>query len=458
MAILLKKQGKNLLENTAVSQTVANATYTVNKDKTVTVSRESASGTTYIELSIELESGSYILSGCPNGGSTSSYCNQIYSGSTLICSDIGSGKSFTLEEKTTLRVIVGRISGNTTVSNLVFKPMIRLASITDDTYEPHRPGSGTVNSIFANVNGEKKKILSVWVNKDGVPVKIFKVKTGLFIAVGVSGESYFSTDGNAWNSMSGLPAQNFNAVTYGDRKFVAVGASGATAISTDYITWESSENAGTTALHGVAYGDGIFVAVGQSGAGYYSEDGGKTWKASSGLSGNFRCIAYGNGVFIAGNTGGGLYYSTDGGKTWQQVSITYVGGLYGAVYADGKFVVVGNSGAAYSSTDGKKFTVLSGLPSQNFRGVAYGEGKFVAVGVSGIVAVSADLTNGGYLTDPWSSQTISAATFNEIVYGDDTFVILGNEGENYISTDAVNWYKPSGLPVTNMFFVCYACN
>jgi hypothetical protein len=37
---------------------------------------------------------------------------------------------------------------------------------------------GKIKEIYANMNGEKKKISSVWVNKDGNPVKVFNFVNG----------------------------------------------------------------------------------------------------------------------------------------------------------------------------------------------------------------------------------------------------------------------------------------
>lgn len=39
-------------------------------------------------------------------------------------------------------------------------------------------GNKKIKKIFANVNGEKKSISSVWVNKDGVPTKVFQLDRG----------------------------------------------------------------------------------------------------------------------------------------------------------------------------------------------------------------------------------------------------------------------------------------
>lgn len=39
-------------------------------------------------------------------------------------------------------------------------------------------GNRKIKSIFANVNGTKKSISSVWLNKDGIPKKVFELDHG----------------------------------------------------------------------------------------------------------------------------------------------------------------------------------------------------------------------------------------------------------------------------------------
>lgn len=81
----------------------------------------------------------YILSGCPNGGGDSSYRLQYSNWMDTAYNDIGSGKiirAFDINEYPNVQFII-RIASGYTCNNLTFHPMIRLASIDDDTYEPY---------------------------------------------------------------------------------------------------------------------------------------------------------------------------------------------------------------------------------------------------------------------------------------------------------------------------------
>lgn len=128
---------KNLLPNNAPSQVKYGVTFTVNDDGTITANG-TAENNTNTTATVTLPAGNYILSGCPSGGSGNKYRIAINNRdtSTNLGFDYGSGFEFTLNEETNL-IVHFDIRNGYTANNLTFKPMIRLASITDDTYEPY---------------------------------------------------------------------------------------------------------------------------------------------------------------------------------------------------------------------------------------------------------------------------------------------------------------------------------
>lgn len=97
-----------------------------------------------------LKKGTYILSGCPSGGELDKtyflLLGKVVNGqNSRIVSDTGSGATFTLNEDTTI-YLVGRFIAGTNAEGLTFKPMIRLASDTDDTYEPYKSKAATITT------------------------------------------------------------------------------------------------------------------------------------------------------------------------------------------------------------------------------------------------------------------------------------------------------------------------
>ena len=88
-----------------------------------------------------------ICNGCPSGGSASKYDVYVWDdttgarvkkwdGTTASESDYGgTSQEIQIPSGHSVKVNI-RIAANYTVSNLVFKPMVRLATDADDTFEP----------------------------------------------------------------------------------------------------------------------------------------------------------------------------------------------------------------------------------------------------------------------------------------------------------------------------------
>lgn len=132
---------KNLLSNNATSKTTNGVTFTVNDDKTILVNgnNDGTANSNFIIKRYSLKAGTYILNGCPSGGSSTTYRMAIQKTLdwSILALDTGSGsKQFTIDEATTVQVAIFIQKGQT-ISNLLFKPMIRLSSIIDDTYVPY---------------------------------------------------------------------------------------------------------------------------------------------------------------------------------------------------------------------------------------------------------------------------------------------------------------------------------
>lgn len=137
---------KNLLPNNATSQTVNNVTYTVNSDGSVKVNGTATNAAVLVLTSTLALNGDYILSGCPSGGGTDKYELQVLgSDSVAIARDYGESVNFNTNDTVTVRLVIRQ---GITVSNLIFKPMIRPASIEDDTYVPYAMTNRELTSQF----------------------------------------------------------------------------------------------------------------------------------------------------------------------------------------------------------------------------------------------------------------------------------------------------------------------
>ena len=149
----LGTQCKNLLKNTAVTQTINGITFTVNDDKSVTVNGKATGrtiflvGTAYIS-----QTGNYTYTGTPSGGASSTYSMNYRNSNVYKTAETGNGITAQFEGGKTYEAIIDIRSG-VTISNLTFSPMLRYADITDDTYEPYQPSlQEQINALTARIS------------------------------------------------------------------------------------------------------------------------------------------------------------------------------------------------------------------------------------------------------------------------------------------------------------------
>lgn len=149
IAKLVDDGAKNLLKITGTSQTIRNVTFTVNDDGTVSVDGTNNTTSTavfYLNVLPADTAPNYNgcrLTGCPQGGSTSTYrlALQLNSGSyTTYASDTGGGTTIRNVPSSECRVGIFVYAG-ATVDDLIFKPMICSAEdhAASDAFVPYTP-------------------------------------------------------------------------------------------------------------------------------------------------------------------------------------------------------------------------------------------------------------------------------------------------------------------------------
>ena len=150
---------KNFLQNTATSQTISGVTFTVNADKSITLSGTAEANITsfFICRAIPALTGNMVLSGCPAGGSFTTYRLDILDGTasgTVRFVDIGEGMevdwSLITTGTYTARI---RIQSGTTVDGLIFKPMLCTKAAWDisQEYQQYIPSNEELAENKVNV-------------------------------------------------------------------------------------------------------------------------------------------------------------------------------------------------------------------------------------------------------------------------------------------------------------------
>jgi hypothetical protein len=265
----------------------------------------------------------------------------------------------------------------------------------------------------------------------------FKKKIDLrFIAVGENGNILYYDKGDV--TLRQVGDVLWRSLAYGNGKYVAVGVNGSygkVAYSTDGLNWTASDIPDVLALYGITYGGGKFVTVGWSQLAY-SYDGTNWTRTNVGHKNynNLQGVAYGNGKFVAVGTAGHNYttfaYSSDG-INWSEVDMDAA--LYDVVFANGRFVTVGNSYCFYSA-NGVNWNSATLIGT--YQSIAYGSSKFVAVGNNGRVAYSSDGSS-------WTAKTLMGGvkswSFFAVTYAIDKFIAIGTNGNLAYSSDGINW-------------------
>ncbi|MEE0887898.1 MAG: hypothetical protein U0L97_01640 [Candidatus Saccharimonadaceae bacterium] len=156
--------GKNLLQNTATSQTISGVTFTINSDKSITCNGTATANTVFrtVQTPDLPDNEDMLFTGCPVGGSLSTYQLQYSNNRDKAFQDMGNGiviqkMDYNTYPNTYVQI---RIMGGYTCNNLTFYPMIRLATIEDDTYEPYHEPITTNIYLDEPIGANESKSLS----------------------------------------------------------------------------------------------------------------------------------------------------------------------------------------------------------------------------------------------------------------------------------------------------------
>ena len=131
---------KNLLPNTATSQTISGVTFTVNSDGSVTCNG-TASAITYFNLNENFNSTLYAgmkasFYQSEQQPKVNTFMIRISKANRVSTQDFTMNDQVIIDNGDSLLLAI-RINSGYTCTNLTFYPMIRKADIEDDTYEPY---------------------------------------------------------------------------------------------------------------------------------------------------------------------------------------------------------------------------------------------------------------------------------------------------------------------------------
>ena len=266
-----------------------------------------------------------------------------------------------------------------------------------------------------------------------------------FIALGEEGYISTSTDGTTWTPAiqdTNLGRNSWQDLAYDGTKLVSLDYRGYISTSTNGATWTpavQNTNLGSNRWNALTYDGTKFVALGYNGYVSTSTDG-ETWTpaAQNTNLGSNRWIALtSDGIKLIALSEAGYISSQPVGWSEFDYSTTFYGRPIGAVYHNGKFIIIDSVGYRYTSTDGVNWSDPELIPSlynpnyySMWETMTYGNGKFFLIGSDNHVSTSTDGEN-------W---TIPAVDENA---GSDAYYACGGEKLVGVNSTYDNYLYPS---------------
>lgn len=315
-------------------------------------------------------------------------------------------------------------------------------------------------NIYTSDDGKKWEPNSVkWDSGYYSDLRTIKYCNDELIGLNLLGEIFSSEDGLQWTRENTGLDDFYNKIAWDGGQFVAYDDAGNMAVSKDGATWTES----TVKLNleqpirGINYLDNniIVVFAGTPAKMYASKDGANwTLQEIEGLNGleNGKVISVGDKYVLT--AGDAVYISSDA-EEWEKLSIpaaelttnsiAYNGTTYISVGGRGRIVGgEGNSSDPYriigTSIDLKEWKTEKTENASALSAVVWADSRFVAVGDDGMILTSKDGLNG------WTQ--VKSPTTNDllsIIWDGAGYIATGEYGTILYSEDGSNWTKEKGI-------------
>ena len=208
---------------------------------------------------------------------------------------------------------------------------------------------------------------------------------GVWVALGESGATWWSTNASNWNYRV-VGSNTLNGVSFVNGRFVAGGIFGQIFTSTDGTNWLACSRAvARLPLYRVACLDDQFFAVGDRGLILRSPDAVNWQRCAVSGTPTLRAVTRGGGLCLAGGDSS-LLASTDGSNWGRRARACPSRAWPGAM---GRFVAAGPQNTVLSSTDGTNWIGASPVLAGDWQDAVFANGLFLLGGTGGKIAVSA---------------------------------------------------------------------
>jgi hypothetical protein len=302
------------------------------------------------------------------------------------------------------------------------------------------------NSVLTSADGENWDISLL---KSNVVLEGVGFGNGNFFAVGYNytsgayaAQAFQSANGVDWALVPSLSyaSNDFVRAIYAQGRWLVMESRGRPNTSTDLNNWTRGDSGLVPYVHGAAYANGYFFLLGDSGVMNVSEDG-INWSGAfynGAVSRSLYGITYGAGRYIVVASKGNIISSSGDPSIWRAVASPTTGRLEDVVFANDRFVAVGESGTIMVSTDGLNWFNQTRGPNHDLDGLAVANGLAVAVGKNGTILSSTDGSS-------WTQAEAAALDvgLHGVAFGQNKWVAVGDSTNIFVSTNGLDWEAQS---------------
>ena len=284
---------------------------------------------------------------------------------------------------------------------------------------------------------------------------------GKFVAVGMAGTIYISSDGIQWTKQVIYERSTLYSICFINGQFYILATERGVhiLISSDLENWTTIDipNTNHITFRKIIYENNQFVIVGDSGEIGISSDGTNWNIITTYASTYFWSVCYGNGLFVAVGTDGGIYVSYNNGANWISVNSGTTEALTGISYGNGMFIAVGDNGCILSSSDGINWNVLSTLTTSVILNVKYINHTFYAIGGAGVIITSLDGIEWNVKKSGTTKSSFSNSQLFKTIKVNNKIYAGGFGGYLINSSDGTNWNQKK-ITTLNIYDIIYINN
>ena len=313
------------------------------------------------------------------------------------------------------------------------------------------------NGIYQSSNGIAYTSITVETEANYFTNVIYAKELSKFIVLTNKNSILFSNDITNWVEKSILQEQSvptFYSLFYYKQGGYTLAMGNMLAQSNNLEQWEILQEEGSSYnFTKIIEADGFYCALNGGGEIFVNKNG--KWESKY-QDIRIKAICYSKELhLILGMGNNNALVTSSNGEEWTTQTTEYTGSYLDVIYDGNYFIAVGNgtnAGIISRSQNGLNWEVVESGISNSLNAIIYAEGKYISVGNNGTIVTSEDV-------ESWTERTSGTnQNLNGIAYSPrlSVYVAVGSSGTVLKSSNGVNWVQVESGTTRNLESICYS--